>query len=198
MKGSVRRDGALLACPTLTAAAMQDSLSRMAQNEPILIDFEASCLPEYGLSFPIEVAAARIDGQSRAWLIRPLPVWKTWDWSEEAEALHGISIATLESEGLPPEQVLSELTAFVGLREPYSDADLDQYWLETLCQGIGAGLPFAIRFLGEWMAAWGCTRPEVDAALEEARIRLPQAHLARADAKRLALVVRLLMENEPA
>ncbi|WP_236549427.1 hypothetical protein [Novosphingobium sp. TCA1] len=56
---------------------MQDSLSRMAQNEPILIDFEASCLPEYGLSFPIEVAAARIDGQSRAWLIRPLPVWKT-------------------------------------------------------------------------------------------------------------------------
>ncbi|GFE75937.1 hypothetical protein NTCA1_35860 [Novosphingobium sp. TCA1] len=77
MKGSVRRDGALLACPTLTAAAMQDSLSRMAQNEPILIDFEASCLPEYGLSFPIEVAAARIDGQSRAWLIRPLPVWKT-------------------------------------------------------------------------------------------------------------------------
>ncbi|GFE75936.1 hypothetical protein [Novosphingobium sp. TCA1] len=48
------------------------------------------------------------------------------------------------------------------------------------------------------MAARGCTRPEVDAALEEARIRLPQAHLARADAKRLALVVRLLMENEPA
>lgn len=32
---------------------------------PALIDFEASCLPEYGQSYPIEVAIAKVDGSSR-------------------------------------------------------------------------------------------------------------------------------------
>lgn len=48
------------------------------------------------------------------------------------------------------------------------------------------------------MVGQGVSREQVDAALEEARIRLPAEHLAREDAKRLAMVVKLLMENEPA
>ncbi|TCM18624.1 hypothetical protein EDF56_104154 [Novosphingobium sp. PhB165] len=170
----------------------------MTQTIPALIDFEASCLPEYGQSYPIEVAIARIDGESRAWMIRPLDAWKHWDWSEEAEALHGISRAMLELDGLPARQVLAEVIEFVDGCSVYSDAELDEYWLEVLCQTLGTALPFPIRYLGEWMMDRGYTRPQVVAALEEAKQRLPKEHLAREDAKRLAMVVRLLMESEAA
>lgn len=164
-------------------------------SSPALIDFEASCLPEYGQSYPIEVAVARTDGSSRAWLIRPVEAWRHWDWSDEAEALHGITAQMLADEGLPPAQVLAEMAAFVGDCPVYADADLDEYWLEVLCMGAGAKLPFPVRYLGEYMVERGYTRPQVVAALEEAKRRLPQEHLAREDAKRLALVVRLLDEG---
>ena len=163
---------------------------------PALIDFEASCLPEYGQSYPIEVAVARIDGSSRAWLIRPVETWRFWDWSEEAEALHGISREMLESEGLPPAQVVAEMRDFVRDCQVYADAGLDEYWLEVLCHAIGAPLPFPVHYLGELMVERGFTRPQVVAALEEAKRRLPDEHLAREDAKRLALVVRLLVDGE--
>lgn len=163
-----------------------------------VIDFEASCLPEHGQSYPIEVAVARIDGENRAWLIRPLRAWEHWDWSQEAEALHGISRAMLDCDGLPASQVLAEIIEFVGDCAVYSDAELDEYWLEVLCQGLAAALPFPIRYLGEWMVEHGFTRPQVVVALEEAKARLPKEHLAREDAKRLAMVVRLLMESETA
>lgn len=170
---------------------------------PTLIDFEASCLPEYGQSFPIEVAVARTDGSSRAWLIRPTDAWRTWDWSAEAEALHGISRSQLDEDGLPPSQVLAELTAFVADGDVYADADLDQYWLETLWAGAYQAdraaprppLPFPVRYLGELLVERGYTRAQVVAALEEAKRCLPKEHLAREDAKRLALVVRLLEEG---
>lgn len=163
---------------------------------PALIDFEASCLPEYGRSYPIEVAAARTDGSSRSWLIRPLALWQGWDWSPQAQALHGITPAMLEADGLPPAQVVAELAQFVRDARVYADADVDEYWLEVLCAGAGARLPFPVRYLGELLVERGYTRPQVVAALEEAKRLLPKEHLAREDAKRLALVVRLLEEGE--
>lgn len=164
---------------------------------PALIDFEASCLPEYGRSFPIEVAIARMDGRNHGWLIRRDPAWEQWDWSPEAEALHGISRDKLVRDGLPPAQVVAEMAEFVRDCRVYADADLDQYWLEVLCQAAGAKLPFPVRYLGELMQKRGYTRPQVVAALEEASRRLPNEHLAREDAKRLALTVKLLFEAAP-
>lgn len=164
---------------------------------PALIDFEASCLPEYGRSFPIEVAVARMDGRNRAWLIRPADAWQDWDWSEEAEALHGISRDMLAGDGVPAVQVIAEMAAFVADCRVYADADLDQYWLEVLCQAAGAQLPFPVRYLGELMQRRGYTRPQVVAALEEARRCLPQAHIAREDARRLALTLKLLFDQPP-
>lgn len=163
---------------------------------PALIDFEASCLPEYGQSYPIEVAVARIDGSSRAWLIRPAESWRYWDWSDEAETLHGISQEMLDAQGLPPAQVIAEMAEFVGDCSIYADADLDQYWLEVLCQAVAAPLPFPVHYLGEFLRERGFTRTQVVAALDEAKRRLPKEHLAREDAKRLALVVKLLVDGE--
>jgi len=162
---------------------------------PALIDFEASCLPEYGQSYPIEVAIARTDGTSRVWLIRPVEAWAFWDWDPNAEALHGLSRALLSREGQPPGQVLGEMADFVQDCEVYADADLDQYWLEVLCTAARARLPFPVRYLGEFLVERDFSRPQVVAALDEAKRRLPQEHLAREDAKRLALAVKLLLDQ---
>lgn len=165
---------------------------------PALIDFEASCLPEYGQSYPIEVAVARVDGTSRTWLIRPVEAWRYWDWSPEAEALHGISHDLIAREGLAPAQVLAELTEFVGECIVYADADLDAYWLEVLAQAAAASPKFPVRYLGEYMLERGYTREQVVAALAQARERMPTLHIARDDASRLALTVKLLLDGEVA
>jgi hypothetical protein len=161
-----------------------------------LIDFEASCLPDYGRSYPIEVAVARIDGTSRTWLIRPIAAWRYWDWAPEAEALHGISPELIEHEGVSPQQVLAEMAAFVADCPVYADADLDAYWLEVLAHGAGEKAPFPVHYLGEYLVEAGYTRPQVVAALAAARERLPVEHVARDDASRLALTVRLLKDGE--
>jgi DNA polymerase III epsilon subunit-like protein len=160
-----------------------------------LIDFEASCLPEYGYSFPIEVALATIEGESHHWLIRPAPEWGYWDWSPEAEALHGISREMLEREGHSPAQVLAELGAAAKGHEVYADADLDAFWLETLAEAAGAPVPFGVRFLGELLTELGIDRPQVLEALAEARRLMPNEHTARDDALRLALTLRLLLAD---
>ena len=162
---------------------------------PTLIDFEASCLPSYGQSFPIEVALAGTDASSCNWLIRPDPQWEYWDWSEEAEALHGISRAQLEREGMPAAQVLEELIVAARGCDVYADADLDAYWLETLALACGKDVPFPIRFFGELLEERNYTRAQVVAALDEARRRMPAEHRARDDALRLALTLRLLEES---
>ena len=97
----------------------------------LTIDFEASCLPRHGRSFPIEVGVAG-GGLSRSWLIRPAACWAGWDWTQEAEALHGISRARIERDGLPAAQVLAELVATVAGRRVIADSPLDQYWLDRL------------------------------------------------------------------
>ncbi|MET1754111.1 hypothetical protein ABVV53_01320 [Novosphingobium sp. RD2P27] len=165
---------------------------------PALIDFEASCLPDYGQSYPIEVALARVDGSSRTWLIRPADAWRFWDWSPEAEALHGISRDLLADEGLPPAQVVAEMRDFAGECHVYADADLDAYWLEVLAHAAGTKPPFSVLYLGEYLLERGYTREQVVSALDAARERLPVEHVARDDASRLALAVKLLMDGETA
>ncbi|PEQ12182.1 hypothetical protein B2G71_13685 [Novosphingobium sp. PC22D] len=167
----------------------------MGEACPALIDFEASCLPEDGASYPIEVALALVDGTSRTWLIRPSEKWRFWTWSEEAERLHGISREMLEREGSPPEQVLREMAETAGCCTVYADADLDAYWLEVLADAAGHPAPFAVHYLGEYMLQQGWTRPQVVAALEEAKLHLPNEHVARDDASRLALTVKLLRDE---
>lgn len=157
-----------------------------------IIDFEASCLPDDGESFPIEVALAVVGGASYSWLIKPSWQWRFWSWSDEAEALHGISRPMLEARGLPARQVLSELTRAAAGLNIYTDADLDAYWPEVLCTACKAPLPFKTLYLGELFHAMALTPPAVTSAEQVALTRMPMAHVARKDAQRLALTVQLL------
>jgi len=81
---------------------------------------------------------------------------------------------------------------FAGTCTVYADADLDAYWLEVLADAGGEKTPFAVHYLGEYFLEAGYTRAEVVTALEEAQRQVPRLHIARDDARRLALVVQLL------
>jgi hypothetical protein len=101
----------------------------------VILDFEASCLPQSGRSYPIEVGAGIVEtGEVRCWLIRPERQWlKAWDWHDESEQIHGLTRAYLLAHGLPREQVGDELMAFIGHRELVSDNPrAEAAWLAVL------------------------------------------------------------------
>jgi len=157
-----------------------------------VIDFEASCLPDDGFSFPIEVALARVGGASRSWLIRPATRWRYWDWSEQAEGLHGISRQMLEEKGYPAGQVLAELAQEAAGCTVYADSDLDVYWLETLAEACDMPPPFPILYIGEFFQQTHVSGPQIEQAEDLARLRMPRLHIARNDARRLAITLELL------
>ncbi len=162
---------------------------------PITIDFEASCLPRHGRSFPIEVGIADARGNSRAWLIRPHASWNGWTWTEEAESLHRITPALLEREGLPACVVLSELCHAIGGREVIADSSLDAVWLTTLSRAAGIPADFSIVNLSEVLAGMAPTAEQLlhaDACVERFEIR---QHRAAQDARHLALWLTALRDR---
>lgn len=158
----------------------------------VAIDFEASCLPTIGRSYPIEVAVADLGGQVDAWLIRPHPGWTDWDWDDDAEEVHGISRELLQREGLPVEQVVNELSAVVAGRRVFADSVMDEDWLETLAAPLGIMPPFAIRHVADLFFEIGANPADVQKAKQEAFQRFPRSHRAADDACRLAETIRLV------
>ncbi len=96
---------------------------------PDILDFEAS---GFGYqSYPVEVGYSLADGQRYCSLIRPAPGWTYW--SEEAQALHGISRQLLMDMGREPRAVCLELNERLSGRVLYSDAwVVDKAWLNRL------------------------------------------------------------------
>ena len=102
----------------------------------VFLDFEASSLSKQ--SYPIEVAWMFEDGRSEAHLIRPLPEWT--DWDDEAEAIHGISCATLLRDGTDPAHVAARMVETLGGHDLLASApSWDGKWLSVLLRG--GGLP---------------------------------------------------------
>jgi hypothetical protein len=102
----------------------------------VFMDFEASSLSKK--SFPVELAWVFEDGRSRTFLIRPADDWT--DWSADAEGIHGISRAQLETEGVPVELVVDEMIEQLAGHDLYASApSWDGKWLSALLRA--AGLP---------------------------------------------------------
>lgn len=157
------------------------------------IDFEASCLPRHGKSFPIEVAIAA-DGSARSWLIRPHESWAHWDWTAEAQALHGLSRARVFAEGLPVETVIAELAAAAGGGRIMSDSPIDQYWLDCLAQAAGRTSPFRIDHVAALFDESGAEAAQIAAAVARADSLGLVRHRAAADALWLGAVIDGLSE----
>ncbi|MEA3539237.1 MAG: hypothetical protein U9R73_08940 [Pseudomonadota bacterium] len=130
----------------------------------VTIDFEASCLPRHGRSFPIEVGIAHTDGRARSWLIQPVPEWSEWGWTEEAQSLHGITRQQLDRDGLPIAQVLAELTEAVAGWRVFADSHLDAGWLDTLANAARTPRPFRIEHIEALVDRFGATPEDIAAA----------------------------------
>lgn len=102
---------------------------------PAFIDFEASSL-DLIASYPIEVGVCLPDGTLHSWLIRPYQLWQ--DWSDSAEAIHGISRARLEHDGRPVDEVAQQLNQLLS-GQVFCDAwTFDSFWLHRLYRAAGA------------------------------------------------------------
>lgn len=169
-----------------------------------VLDFEASGMGRR--SYPIEVGVAYVaTGEIRSWLIRPHSAWDGWEWSDEAEHLHGITRETLAVEGLPPEEVADALAEVVAGHTVLSDSALDDGWLARLYEVGGRTPPFRLEGFSPVVdvLAGGLPPPLVGRppqavvdAVAEAERRFPEGrHRAGPDARRLAEVIRLLSEE---
>lgn len=105
----------------------------------VALDFEASCLPKHGRSYPIEVGIAHSADAARSWLIRPHSSWQGWDWTQEAENLHGLSRVRIAREGLPVGQVAAELRDALSGVCVVADSPIDGHWLRVLEEAAGIG-----------------------------------------------------------
>lgn len=147
----------------------------------LTIDFEASCLPRHGLSYPIEVGIA-CNGKARSWLIRPHDDWAGWHWSAEAERLHGLTLDRVFREGLPVETVLAELTDACGKSRMVADSMIDQYWLDTLADAAGQATPFLIDHVSLLLDEHRAGERQIMDAVAFVDALHPQRHRAASDA----------------
>ena len=162
----------------------------------VFLDFEASSLSDD--SYPIEVGWVFEDGRPESYLIKPAPRWI--DWDPGAEALHRISRAVLESEGVSHDVVAHRLLDTLRAHIVYASApSWDGKWLSVLFRA--AGIPrHAMRlkdsdeaYAEEAIEALSASMPPetastrvaeiVERALEAAAQR-PVGHRALADAER--------------
>jgi len=154
----------------------------------IAIDFEASCLPRHGRSYPIEVGVAG-DGIERSWIIAPAADWADWTWTDEAQALHSLTREKIAAEGLPPAQVLTELIETVGIRRVVADSLIDQYWLDTLAAAAGRPTPFVIDHAATLFDEQGVDEPRISAAIAFANLTYAVRQRAIADARWLSALL---------
>jgi hypothetical protein len=169
----------------------------------ICLDFEASAQIQAGddRSYPIEVGIAYVhSGECRSWLIRPTEKWLTEGlWTSEAEKIHNIPQDLLMREGLPVEQVATELAAAVNGARVFSDApSYDGAWLKTLYMAVDITKPlFGLEDFHAfaWELAYRSgRRPDIAVVNSEleAQTRFPQQHRAVPDARRNAEILRLI------
>ncbi len=176
--------------------AMNPDWSEELADRIAFIDFEASRLGDG--TFPTELGWAIVTGEgslvSGACLIRPHPDWLgvPGAWSTESERLTGITLATLERDGMSCAEVVATFSKAVAGRLLLSDnPESDSYWLAMLLRGASASVD-GWQVLDSVCADVHAFRvgggDRLHASIED--VPLPGSlirHRAEPDAKRLAL-----------
>jgi hypothetical protein len=162
----------------------------------VTIDFEASCLPRHGRSFPIELGICTPHG-TQSWLIRPHEDWQGWDWTQEALDLHGITREQLERDGLAPDVVMAQALQAIGNARVIADSRIDSGWWATLSEAAaGLGAEIRIEHVDTLFDEIGATHAQIMAAQDQADLISPERHRAGADARWLRLLLDRLLEEQ--
>ena len=104
----------------------------------VFVDFEASGLRQ--VSWPVEIGWAVTDAHSvldsGAIIIRPERDWDRRAWDPEAEKLHGISLASIEREGIAAADAWHAFHAELGgVDAVFCDAPMyDRFWCRRLAR----------------------------------------------------------------
>ena len=168
-------------------------LDETAPPPPAVLDMEASGFGRD--SYPIEVGYVLSDGQTYCSLIRPLPDWTHWD--PQAERVHRIAPATLQSSGRGVAEVALHLNDHLHGQVVYCDGWAHDYtWLATLFDAAQMTPSFRLEnlrvLLSEREAAyWDVLKRQVT---QEMRV---QRHRASSDAKVLQRTLMRLREPLP-
>ncbi len=139
-------------------------------------------------TYPIEVALCDVDtGEFRAWLIRSAEEWldpAEWHWSKASAEVHGITMDDLLADG-----VAVEIDEFVdGAVVVSTDQVADATWIQALYAAARRRSRWTVECWWEEARAradHGWPRqgippcPAVEAALSEARRRVPAEHRMR-------------------
>jgi hypothetical protein len=167
----------------------------------LFIDIEASGLSS--ASFPIEIGWVLDDeAEPESFLVRP---HTTWDfdtgWSAQSAALHGITPAMLEAEGLPVDEACTRLDEVTHGRLVVSDAPQhDDWWLGRLYDAAGRQKSWAVgdveRLYGGLAQEAGLDSAEAARLLTRSEQIYPHPHRAGPDALRLAKAARPLADPE--
>jgi len=161
---------------------------------PRFVDFEASSLRAE--SYPIEVAWNDPGGTIQAHLINPLPVPSWTDWSEDAQAVHGITRHELSRNGRDPAWVCECLDLVGPGQTLFSDApEFDGAWMRELYRGSRRPPPdLRIASIAELAALGGLDHVMYARFRSEARKRAGGEHRAALDVTYLMELYRLAAE----
>jgi len=168
----------------------------MSAKKILFIDIEASAL-EFG--YPIEIGWSDVAGNADGVLIRPHPSWASLIWSQDSEAVHGITQADLWREGLSAEDAYACFAAAAAGASLFSDApSYDERWLWQLVKAAnGSCFPRieSIRTLwGSIAVAHNMSLKKASQILQETENALPVPHRAAADASRLSEITLALRQ----
>lgn len=166
-------------------------------------DCEASSLGKD--SYPIEIGWCLADtGAVASCLIAPADGWT--DWDPEAERVHGITHATLRTDGISPPEAAERLCRAVRGRTLYADSFRDVEWLHKLCDLARVQAPAIKPFdrlleivvrsevdapgdaLARDLARAELQGELIDAAYSHALRTAPKTHRAGQDARHLHVV----------
>lgn len=141
---------------------------------PAIIDLEASGFGRG--SYPIEVGFALENREIYSFLIKPEQEWT--HWSEEAEAIHGISREQLQAEGEDVKTIAIRMNDLLRGQTLYSDAwSFDSSWIGRMFDSAGIVQRFRIETINkilppEQIEHW---HPTKEAVLEELGIKAHRA-----------------------
>jgi hypothetical protein len=178
-------------------AARQHAHDLQSLSRILAIDFEASCLPRHGRSYPIEVGIADEHGEVRSWLIRPAVAWRGWTWTQEAQALHRLSLEQLFDEGQPIESVARQLDASVQRHHLFADSYIDDYWMRTLMTAAERPRHPRVDHIDALIDKIGLSDDQVRACVTAADSHGLPRHRAGDDARWLALLIAELRASRP-